>query len=124
VSGTDYLPVRWERAVWADGDVEGAPIVFFFEFNADGAVLRQIELAGPPPGVPTAAASLLEFWEAQGGIARASTSALLKYQERFGNVAEGSREDWGPEYLGQPISSDEFEEVWRRARAHLSAKRD
>jgi hypothetical protein len=61
----DTVPVRWDRAVWQEGDVEGAPIVFYFEFASDGGVLRQVELTGSDE-TPIAAASRTEIREAQG----------------------------------------------------------
>ena len=117
MTSIDYEPAQWERAEWVEGDVEGAPIVFFFEFNADGEVLRQVELAGGER-VPIAAASLDEFWRLQGGVAQPATPELVRYEHRYGRVAEGSRHDW-TDYPGEPISLDEFEAVWQRARAFL-----
>lgn len=38
----DLEPVRWDRAVWEDGDVEGSPIVFLFEFNRAEATYGRV----------------------------------------------------------------------------------
>lgn len=114
----DLHPVRWDRARWAEGDVEGTPIDFLMEFNADGVVLRQIELAGPAPE-PIAAASAAEWWEAQGWVRQAPTPAVVEYERLYGVVAEGSVGEWGPDYPGESISSQEFERVWVEAREHL-----
>ena len=114
----DVVPVRWDRAVWQEGDVEGTPIIFYFEFAADGGVLRQVELAGSEE-IPIAAASWREIWEAQGGTHQAETPQLAAYRSQFGGLAEGSRHDWGDDYPGESISHDEFERVWAAARAHL-----
>lgn len=115
----DLSPVRWDRAVWAEGDSEDAPLVFMLEFNAAGEVLRQIQLAGPR-AEPTTAASAAEWWEAQGFVQRASTPEAIAYEQAYGTVSEGSVHDWGSDYPGQPISSAEFETAWAEARAHLA----
>ena len=104
--------------MWEEGDVEGAPIVFYLEFAADGGVLRQVELAGREE-TPIAAASLVEIWEAQDGKRQGETPQMAAYRAQFGGLAEGSRHDWGDDYPGEPISHDEFERVWAVARAHL-----
>jgi hypothetical protein len=114
----DVVPLRWDRAVWEEGDVEGAPIVFYFEFAADGGVLRQVELAGSGE-IPIAAASRREIWEAQGGKHQAETPQLAAYRAQFGGLAEGSRHDWDDDYPGESISHEEFERVWVAARNHL-----
>ena len=115
----DLNPVRWDRAVWAEGDSEGAPIVFLMEFNATGGVLRQIELAGPN-AEPIAAASAAEWWEAKGFVQQAATPEAIACEQVYGIVAEGSVHEWGSDYPGQPISSAEFEIAWAEARAHLA----
>ncbi|MBL8777535.1 MAG: hypothetical protein JNK12_16455 [Acidimicrobiales bacterium] len=119
----DLRPVRWDRAVWEEGDVEGAPMVFLFEMNVEGNVLRQVELAGPDQ-TPIAAASAAEWWEAQGWVRQAATPATIAYEQRFGGLAEGSLHEWGPDYPGQQVSSDEFERAWTAARQHLSGSAD
>ena len=116
----EVVAVRWDRAAWEEGDVEGAPIIFYFEFAADGGVLRQVELAGAER-TPIVAASLAEIWEAQGGKRQAATPQLLEYQAQFGNVAEGSCHDWD-DYPGEPVTRDEFERAWEAARAHLMSR--
>jgi hypothetical protein len=113
-------PVRWERAVWQEGDVKGRPIVFLFEFDDDGVVLRQIELVGPSER-PIVAASLVEWWEAQGGMAGPVTGDTLAYEARYGGTAEGSRDSWA-NYPGEEISRPQFEAAWRSARAYLESQ--
>lgn len=117
----DLRPVRWDRAVREEGDVEGAPIIFLFEVNAEGLVLRQVELAGPDHE-PIAASSAEEWWEAQGWVQQAATPALIEYERTFGRLAEGSVHDWGPDYPGEPIPSSEFERAWSGARRHLEGR--
>lgn len=108
VAGINYTPAAWESAIWDEGDIEGAPLRFLFEFNAAGEVLRQVELVGPEER-PIAAASLEEFWAAQEHTAQAETPVLRAYRERYGSVAEGRRADWDESYPGRPISQSEFE---------------
>ena len=110
-------PVRWVRSVWEEGDLEGSPITFLWEFDGEGVVVRQVELAGRDE-IPIAAASWRDFWEAQQWRYQAATPALVMYQKRYGGVAEGSERDWG-DYPHEAITSEEFEEFWRRARAAL-----
>jgi hypothetical protein len=86
----DTVPVRWDRAVWQEGDVEGAPIVFYFEFASDGGVLRQVELTGSDE-TPIAAASRTEIREAQGRKRQGKTPQMAAYRAQFGAVAGPSR---------------------------------
>lgn len=116
----DRQPVRWHRAVRGEGDVESARIVFLFEVNGEGVVLRQVELAGPDQ-VPIAAGSAEEWWEAQGWLRQATTPGLMKYEETFGRPPEGSIHEGGAEYPGEAITADEFECTWTAARQHLIA---
>lgn len=113
----DEVPVRWERALWQEGDEPR--ILLYFEYNGDGVVLRQVELVGDDE-TPTAAASLAEFWAAQGGFRQASTPQLDAYRARFGATAEGSRQGWDDDYECNELTRDEFEHIWHTARVHLA----
>jgi len=119
-------PVRWVRAYWNEPDLIGPPadglggskMEFLYELTAKGYVLRSIELMGEDL-VPVGASSLAEFWEAQEYRHQASTPALLKHENRYGRVPEGSEADWG-DFPHDEITAEEFERSWAVSRAHLS----
>ncbi|MER6114791.1 hypothetical protein [Streptomyces sp. NPDC001743] len=99
----------WMRCYWDEED-----IWFYFEVDAEGWVIRQIELEGPDP-TPIAAASL-EEWQRAHDVGR-----LDEYDSRFGITAELPVSEWeGHDPL--PLTSEEFEEVWRTARQHIAAR--
>jgi hypothetical protein len=97
---------RWVRRYWDEED-----IWFYFELNAEGWVLRQIEFLGPD-GTPIAAAALREwFHELEAG-------RIQHYQARYGVVAEKPIEDDEiTDY--EPVSAADFERMWVTARDHL-----
>lgn len=103
---------RWVRSVGSDGQR-----IYFYEFNADGMVVRSVELKGPAEE-PRTAASLVEWREAQRGLGQPATPAAFRCGLRFGSVPEGIESDWG-DYPRNAIGPDEFDEVWARARDHL-----
>ena len=102
--GSWLAPVTWERrsgsserAVWEEGDVEGAPIVFYFEFAADAVCSVKLSWPGAERSRYTAA-SRRETWEAQGGKHQAETPQMAAYRAQFGGLAEGPRHDWDDDY--------------------------
>ena len=119
-------PSRWVRAEWDEPDLLGPPVegldgsrmTFLYELSDDGQVLRSIELMGES-GVPVAASSLAEFWEAQEYKYQAATPALVEYEKRYGGVPEGSEQDWG-DYPHVEITREEFERAWRSSRQYLA----
>jgi hypothetical protein len=119
-------PSRWVRSKWDEPDLIGTPVegldgscmTFLYELSDDGVVLRVIELMGES-GVPVAASSLAEFWEAQGYKQQAATPALLEYEKRYGGVPKGSEQAWG-DYSHNEIAREEFEHVWRTSRQYLA----
>jgi hypothetical protein len=95
------------RCYWDEED-----IWFYFEADAEGWVIRQIELQGPDLA-PIAAASLDEWQQAR------DAGRLAQYESRFGITAELPVSEWeghNPEHL----TSAEFEEVWVLARQQIA----
>ncbi|MCE9576300.1 MAG: hypothetical protein K8W52_24335 [Deltaproteobacteria bacterium] len=105
-------PVRWLKAYWDDDDVW-----FFFEADDYGWVLRQVELRGPDE-TPQVAAALAE-WPDPG---RDGLEAVQAYEAKYGALADQPISAWN-DFPGVAITRDEFETVWRRARAHLDRVR-
>ncbi|MEU3501978.1 hypothetical protein ABZ726_14820 [Streptomyces hundungensis] len=97
------------RCYWDEEDTW-----FYFEVDATGWVIRQIELEGP--GLTPVAAASLEEWQ------RAyDTGRLDAYDSRFGITAELPVSEWeGHDPL--PLTLEEFEEVWKAARRHIAAR--
>ncbi|MFD7431668.1 hypothetical protein ACFV6Z_32130 [Streptomyces sp. NPDC059818] len=76
--------------------------------------LCQIELEGPDP--TAIAAASLEEWQRAHDAGR-----LDEYDSRFGITAGLPVSEWeGHDPL--PLTSEEFEEVWRTARRHIAAR--
>ncbi|MGW7001904.1 hypothetical protein ACWGCW_03470 [Streptomyces sp. NPDC054933] len=97
------------RCYWDEEDTW-----FYFEVDAEGWVIRQVELEGPEP-IPIAAASLAEWQRAR------DAGRLDEYDSRFGITAELPVSEWeghGPEQL----TSEEFEEVWASARRQIASR--
>lgn len=87
---------------------------FYFEVDAEGWVIRQVEFEGPEL-TPIAAASLAEWQRAR------DAGRLGEYDSRFGITAELPVSEWeghDPERL----TSEEFEEVWGRARQQIASQ--
>ncbi|MGW7102155.1 hypothetical protein [Streptomyces sp. NPDC054838] len=86
----------WFRCYWDEEDTW-----FCFEVDAEGWVVRQVELQGPELR-PIAAARDTD------------------HDGRYGFTAERPVSDWeghGPE----PLTAERFEEVWDAARSYLAA---
>ncbi|WP_432070657.1 hypothetical protein [Streptomyces sp. AA1529] len=99
----------WMRCYWGEED-----IWFYFEVDADGWVIRQVELQGPEPA-PIAAASLAEWQQAH------EAGRIEEYDSRFGITAEVPVPEWeghDPEQL----TFEEFEEVWGAARRRIASR--
>jgi hypothetical protein len=113
----DPIPVRWDRALCEDFSADG-PLESFYEINAEGVVIRQIDLEGHDR-TPITASRLAEWWEAQGWVQQAGTPELAAYRRRYGGIAELTVHDWDPGYPGEPITPERFEEELQRARSAL-----
>lgn len=96
----------WIRCFWDEEDVW-----FYFELDADGYVIRQVELQ-EPGSKALAAASLAEWQEAQ----RDGRSA--EYESVYGLTAEPPISEWEG-HDPHSLSVDEFETVWSTARGEL-----
>ena len=105
-------PVRWLKAYWHDDDIS-----YFVEADEDGWVLRQVELRGSDE-TPRVATALAEWPDAM----RDGLAAVQAYEAKYGALAEKPISDWN-DFPGVAIARDEFETVWRRARAHLDRVR-
>lgn len=119
----DPEPIRWDRAVWQEGNGQRSPIVYLFEFNREGHVLRQVELAGPAEE-PVAASSLAEFWKAQSYKRQPATAELITYESIYGHISEGNLDSFDPDYPGIAITASAFEVQWQAARTFLSHRTD
>jgi len=93
-------------------------VLFFFEADEDGWVLRQVEQSGPDR-IPTGAAALAESPDAN----REGIDAVRAYEAKYGRLAEQPITSWDRDFPGLEINRAEFEEVWERARAHLDTNR-
>ncbi|MFE0520825.1 hypothetical protein [Streptomyces sp. NPDC058954] len=100
---------RWFRSYWAEEETW-----FYFEADAGGQIVRQVELQGPLQR-PVAAASLAE-WEA----AR-QAGTLADYEATFGATAEVAVHEWEA-HDPQDLPAAEFETVWAAARAVCRAR--
>ncbi|WP_305885403.1 hypothetical protein [Streptomyces sp. C10-9-1] len=97
------------RCYWDEEDTW-----FYFEVDAEGWVIRQIELEGPEL-TPIAAASLAEWQQASG------TDRLDEFVNRFGITAELSVSEWEG-HDPEQMTSDEFKQVWDAARRQMAAR--
>jgi hypothetical protein len=100
---------RWFRSYWAEED-----IWFYFEVDADGWVIRQVELQGALRK-PIAAASLAE------GEAAQRDGTLAAYAATYGGTAEVPVHEWEG-HEPQDLTAEEFEAVWLSARAARQAQ--
>lgn len=94
--GKDEPVTRWFRSYWGEEDTW-----FYFEVGDDNWVRRQVELEGPARR-PIAAGSADDD------------------DARYGFTAELSVADWEG-HVEEPLTSEEFEDVWTTARQHLTA---
>jgi len=101
--------MRWFRCYWDEEDVW-----FYFEVDAEGLVIRQVELQGPD-GNAIAAADLDEWQRAQ------ASERLSTYEATYGFTAALPTPEWGdhePEWL----TTEAFEHVWGQARRQIAAR--
>lgn len=94
--GQDEPVTRWFRSYWDEEDTW-----FYFEVSDDGWVNRQVELEGP----------------ALRPIVAASTE---DDDARYSFTAESPVTDWEG-YVEEPLTLQNFEEIWAEARRHLTA---
>jgi len=99
----------WMRCHWDEED-----IWFYFEVDADGWVIRQVELEGPEL-TPIAAASLAEWQQAR------DAGRLRAYDSRFGITAELPVSEWEG-HDPEELTSEEFEAAWGAARRHIASR--
>ncbi|EST32815.1 hypothetical protein [Streptomyces niveus] len=96
------------RCYWDEED-----IWFYFEVDAEGWVIRQVELEGPEL-TPVVAASLAEWQRA------CDAGRLDEYDRRFGITAELPVSEWEG-HDPEELTSEEFEDVWVRARCRIAS---
>jgi hypothetical protein len=97
------------RCYWDDEDTW-----FYLEVDAEGCVIRQVELEGAEL-TPIAAASLAEWQRAY------DAGRLDEYDNRFGITAELPVSEWeghDPEQL----TSEQFEQIWESARRQIASR--
>jgi hypothetical protein len=90
---------------------------FYFEVDAEGRAIRQVELEGPEL-TPIAAASLAEWQRAY------DAGRVDEYDSRCGITAELPVSEWeghDPEQLTFE-EFEEFEEVWGPARRQIASR--
>ncbi len=97
------------RCYWDEDDVW-----FFFELDTAGWVTRQVEVQGPQR-VAIAAACLVEEQQAR------EAGRLAEYERRFGMTAQAPVSEWEG-HDPQPLTRQEFEEAWDRARQQLAGE--
>ncbi|MFD9367393.1 hypothetical protein ACFWA6_06735 [Streptomyces sp. NPDC060020] len=97
------------RSYWDEEDVW-----FYFEVDAEGWVIRQVELEGPEL-TPIAAASLAEWQRAF------DAGRLDAYDNRFGTTAKLPVSEWDG-HAPERLTSEGFEEVWGLARRQISSR--
>jgi hypothetical protein len=107
--------MRWVSYRWDDED-----LLFLHAVDADGTVLRQVELLGPDR-TPIAAADLTEWWECQDRRFQPATPATVAYERQYGGVADQPLSTMDIEQLGMvEVPHAEFDQVWAKARSHLA----
>ncbi|WP_435885865.1 hypothetical protein [Streptomyces subrutilus] len=97
------------RCYWDEEDTW-----FYFEADAEGWVIRQVELKGPEL-IPITAASLPEWQGAR------DAGRLNEYDNRFGITAELPVSEWEG-HDPDPLTFEEFEEVWGSARRRIAPR--
>ncbi len=102
--------VRWLRSYWDEEDV-----LYFFEADEDGWVLRQVELHGKDR-TPAVAASLEEWPDTD----RDGLAAVQAYEAKYGGLADQPIGEWEAGFSHDEIDRAAFEIVWQQARAHLT----
>lgn len=101
---------RWVRSNWGEGR-----LTYFFHIeHRDGEewVVRQVELV-EPGGIPAVASSLDEW------MAALDAGRVQEYQKQYGPLSDQPVDAWDEGWPSDGITSEEFEDVWRRARRHL-----
>jgi hypothetical protein len=106
-------PHHWVRRHWQRGG-----ITFLQEVDAEGWTLRQIELLDPD-GEPRAAAAADEYVAA---MRSPDMETRVAFRRRFGGVADQRMDPDDGRYHGDPISQEEFEREWHRARTFLESR--
>ena len=103
-------PARWLSSYWDEED-----ILFYFEADEDGVVLRQVELKGPSR-TPIAAGSLAELPDAR----IVGSAPVVEYEQRWGGITDQPIPEWDEDLPHEDITADEFEAVWQQARQGMS----
>ena len=114
-------PKRW---VVYDSRVHGDVTVEYAELDSDGypvgeAIFRE------PEHVATRASSLAEVADAWLADPPSGPWDLSKgYERRFGGVCDQPIQSWDPHVIAAcvDVHRDEFERVWREARAQLESR--
>ena len=105
---------RWVRTGWRD---DGCDIVMSWKAGDDGWVTRSVELHGDQR-VPMVAASLAECLEARDTD---RIQGIQDYEATYGVLVEKPIDDW--DFPHEDITAEEFDGIWRAARAELDQRR-
>ncbi|MGW1789132.1 hypothetical protein ACWCO0_00610 [Streptomyces tubercidicus] len=97
------------RCYWDEEDTW-----FYFEVDAEGWVIRQVELVGPEL-TPIAAASLTEWQRAY------DAGRLDEYDSRFGITAGLPVSEWEG-HAPEQLTAEEFDEAWGPARQQIASR--
>jgi hypothetical protein len=92
-------------------------ILYFFEADEEGWVLRQIELKGPER-TPAGAAARAEPPDPRVEV----SDALMAYQSKWGGLSDQPITRWDENFPHEEISGEAFDAVWATSRKYLDNK--
>ncbi|WP_032919304.1 hypothetical protein [Streptomyces rimosus] len=103
-------PTRF-RTYYEDED-----LWLYFETDEEGWATRHIEIRGMDSR-PVTAASLEEVLHLRD---HADAPAMLRYEHRYGVLAEGPLDGWQDQPYAAELPAEEFDHLWTEARQTLN----
>ncbi|MFH8595655.1 hypothetical protein [Streptomyces rimosus] len=97
---------------------EDEDLWLYFETDEEGWAARHIEIRGKDAR-PVTAASLDEVLHLRD---HADVPAMLRYEHRYGVLAEGSLDGWQGHPHAAELTAEEFDHLWTEARRALEAR--
>ncbi|KOT63017.1 MULTISPECIES: hypothetical protein [Streptomyces] len=97
---------------------EDEDLWLYFETDEEGWAARHIEIRGKDAR-PVTAASLDEVLHLRD---HADVPAMLRYEHRYGVLAEGSLDGWQGQPHAAELTAEEFDRLWTEARRALEAR--